>query len=192
VLPFVFLGAAVVLSLISRVLLLIAAINISVWWALGIFLPFGPTFFRLNYPEEARRSMWLRIAALPCFGAYLLMGPGQAMKAPKWRSLDAGPSSTHLVHYALEKPGASPQKNLTTPTPAPTPSLEERRAANAKELERLEKRAEELRLGKRDLLHSDKEGNRVYAIDLLEYNEALAKATAEKTALWVLPQPPPH
>lgn len=136
--------------------------------------------------------MWLRIAALPCFGAYLLMGLGQAMKAPEWRSFDAGPSSTNLVHYALEEPGTPTPRNLTAPTPAPTPSLEERRAANAKELERLQKRAEELRLRKRDLLHSDKEGNRVYAIDLLEYNEALAKATAEKTALRVLPQPQPH
>jgi hypothetical protein len=183
VLPFIFLGAAIVLSLVSRGLLLVAAINISVWWALGIFLPFGPTFFRLNYPEEARRSMWLRIAALPCFGAYLVMGPGQAMKAPKWHSLDAGPSSTNLVHYALEKPGTPPQKTLTTPTPAPTPSLEERRAANAEELIRLQKRAEELRLRKRDLLHSNTEGNRVYAIDLAEYNAALAKVTAEKNAL---------
>ena len=187
-LPFIFLGAAVILSLISRGLLLVAAINISVWWALGIFLPFGPTFFRLNYPEEAKRSMWLRIAALPCFGAYLLMGPGQAMKAPKWRSLDAGPSSAHLVHYALEKPATPPSKNLATPTPVPTPSLEERRAVSAQELESLQKRAEQLRLRKRDLLHSDKEGNRVYAIDLSEYNEALAKATAEKNALGLLPK----
>ena len=36
---------------------------------------------------------------------------------------------------------------------------------------------------KRDLLHSDSEGNRLYAIDLAAYNEALAKATAEKSAL---------
>ena len=34
----------------------------------------------------------------------------------------------------------------------------------------------------------DAEGNRVYTIDLLEYNEALAKATAEKNALRLLPR----
>ena len=33
------------------------------------------------------------------------------------------------------------------------------------------------KLRKRDLLHSDTEGNRIYAIDLASYAEALAKAT---------------
>jgi hypothetical protein len=42
---------------------------------------------------------------------------------------------------------------------------------------------EQLKLRKRDLLHSDIEGNRVYAVDLASYNDALAKATAEKNAL---------
>ncbi len=191
-LPFIFLGVAVVCALISRSLLFIAAINISVWWALGIFLPFGPMFFRVNYPEEARRSVWFRFATLPCFGAYLLMGQGPMLKAFKPHHLDAGPSSTHLVHYALEKPGTSLPKNSATPILAPTPSLDERHAANAMELKRLQSWAEELRLRKRDLLHGDTEGNRVYAIDLSEYNEALAKATAEKTALGVPPKSSPH
>jgi hypothetical protein len=192
VLPLVFLGLGIICALISRILLLIAAIDISVWWALGIFLPFGPSLFRMNYPEEARPSMWFRYATLPCFGAFLLMGPALSTKAPKWRSLDESSSSTHLVHYAVEKPATPPPKNSTTPTPAPTPSLEERRAANATELQRLQKQADALRLRKRDLLHSDKEGNRVYAIDLSDYNEALTKATAEKTALRLPPQPPLH
>ena len=51
------------------------------------------------------------------------------------------------------------------------------------ELDRLRGMEAELKLRKRDLLHSDTEGNRVYAIDLASYNEALAKATAEKNAL---------
>jgi hypothetical protein len=50
-------------------------------------------------------------------------------------------------------------------------------------LERLRGIEAELKLRKRDLLHSDSEGNRVYAIDLASYNEAFAKATAEKNAL---------
>ena len=62
-------------------------------------------------------------------------------------------------------------------------SLDERRLVNAIELERLRKAGEELRLRKRDLLHSDIEGNRVYVVDLALYNQALAKATAEKNAL---------
>jgi hypothetical protein len=61
--------------------------------------------------------------------------------------------------------------------------LEQRSAANAIELERLRGVESELKLRKRDLLHSDTEGNRVYAIDLASYNEALAKATTEKNVL---------
>ena len=82
----------------------------------------------------------------------------------------------------MEKPGTS-KKGAETPTPAPTPTLDRRRAANASELERLLGVEAELKLRKRDLLHSDSEGNRIYAIDLASYNEALAKATGEKNAL---------
>jgi len=63
----VFLGLAIVCALISRILLLIAAIDISAWWALGVFLPFGPLFFRLNYPEQARNSYLFRVATLMHF-----------------------------------------------------------------------------------------------------------------------------
>ena len=76
-----------------------------------------------------------------------------------------------------------PSKKTIAAAVAPTPTLNQRRAANATELERLRGLEEELRLRKRDLLHSDIEGNRVYAIDLASYNDALAKATAQKNAL---------
>jgi len=184
VLPLVFLGLGLVCALISRILLLIAAVRISVGWALGVFLPFGPMFFRLNYPEEAKPSMLFRFATLPCLGAYLVMGPGPSLSSLKRdHSEAAAPSlSSKLVHYAIEKP-ASAKKVPSAPTPQPTPSLDERRVANAKELERLRKEAESLRLRKRDLLHSDTEGNRIYVVDLALYNDALAKATAERNAL---------
>ena len=42
-----------------------------------------------------------------------------------------------------------------------------------------------MRLQKRDLLHSDAEGNLVYNIELAQYNAALEKANAEKNALAV-------
>jgi hypothetical protein len=61
--------------------------------------------------------------------------------------------------------------------------MAQRRAANAKELERLREVEEQLKLRKRDLLHSDTQGNRLYAIDLGSYDDALAKATSEKNAL---------
>ena len=98
---------------------------------------------------------------------------------PKMHPTAASPRlSKQTVGYAMEKPGAP--KN---PNAAPTPTLEQRRTANATELERLRGVEAELKLRKRDLLHSDSDGNRIYAIDLASYNEALAKATAEKNAL---------
>jgi hypothetical protein len=81
----------------------------------------------------------------------------------------------------MEKPVCSKKTNSVSA--APTPSVAQRRAASATELERLHGLEAELKLRKRDLLHSDTEGNRLYAIDLAAYNEALAKATAEKNAL---------
>jgi hypothetical protein len=177
VLPLVFLGLAVVCALISRILLFIAAIKISVWWALGVFLPFGPLFFRLSYPDEARSSMAFRLATLPCFGAYLVMGPGPMLNFKKQHPSKSAPHS--LYAYAMEKPAARPTKAST-----PVPDLEERRAANTQEFDCLHKWSETLRLRKRDLLRSDKEGNRLYDIDLAQYNAALAKATAERNALW--------
>ena len=179
----IFLGIAILCALISRILLLIAAINISVGWAFGVFLPFGPLFFRLNYPEEARSSYLFRVATLACVLGFVIARPGMSLSTYHPRSTASFPrQSTKTVGYAIEKPGTS-KKLTTTPTPAPTPTLEQRRVANTTELERLRGVEAELKLRKRDLLHSDTEGNRVYAIDLAAYNEALAKATAEKNAL---------
>jgi hypothetical protein len=177
----VFLGLAIVCALISRILLLIAAIDISVWWALGVFLPFGPLFFRLNYPEEARNSYLFRVATLLCVFGFVISQPRMTLHMPKIRPTKATPRlSKQPVGYAMEKPG---RKVAGTAMPAPIPTLADRRAANATELERLRGVEAELKLRKRDLLHSDTEGNRVYAIDLVSYNEALAKTTAEKNAL---------
>ena len=78
---------------------------------------------------------------------------------------------------------AVPSKKTNAVAAAPTPSLEQRRAANLTELERLRGVEAELKLRKRDLLHSDTEGNRMYTIDFAVYSDALAKATAEKNAL---------
>src|SRR5438132_12574455 len=72
----VFLGLAIVCALISRILLLIAAIDISAWRALGVFLPFGPLFFRLNYPEQARNSFLFRVATLLCIFGFVVMRLG--------------------------------------------------------------------------------------------------------------------
>ncbi len=179
----IFLGLAIVCALISRILLVTAAIKISGGWAFGVFLPFGPLFFRLNYPEEARNSYFFRVATLLCVFGFVIYQPRMTLHMPKIHPTATSPRlSNQTVGYAMEKPGTS-KKVSGTPTPAPTPTLAERRAANAIELERLHEIEAELKLRKRDLLHSDTEGNRSYAIDLASYNEALTKATAEKNAL---------
>ena len=72
---------------------------------------------------------------------------------------------------------------ISTPMPRLAPSFNERYAANARELEQLRVWGEQLRARKRDLLPNDAEGNRVYAIDFSMYNDALAKATAERDSL---------
>jgi hypothetical protein len=175
----VFLGLAILCALISRILLVTAALKISAGWAFGVFLPFGPLFFRLNYPEEARNSYIFRVATLACFFGFIIYEPRMTLHMPKIHPTATSPRpSKQTVGYALEKPGNSKKVNV-----APTPTLEQRRAANTTELDRLRGVEAELRLRKRDLLHSDTEGNRAYAIDLASYNEALAKATAEKNAL---------
>ena len=179
---FVFLGLAIVCALISRILLLIAAIDISAWWALGVFLPFGPLFFRLNYPEQARNSYIFRVATLVCIFGFVVMRPGLNFSPHgSHRTTLFAPQAKQAVGFATEKP--APSKKMNSAAPAPTPPLEKRRAVNAAELERLRGVEAELKLRKRDLLHSDAEGNRLYAIDLASYNDALVKASAEKNAL---------
>jgi uncharacterized protein YccT (UPF0319 family) len=83
-------------------------------------------------------------------------------------------ASAPANHYGLEK--------ITRTISAS--SLDERRVANAKELERLTAWSQALRLKKRDLLRSDVQGNIAYNAEVAEYNAALTKATAEKSAIW--------
>ena len=171
----IFLAIGLVCVLIGRILLIKAAFGVSVGWGLGIFLPFGPLLFRLSYPELAPLSRTFRLVALPCILAYFVLRPGPLStshfdKFFKHKPVPSAPAD----HYGLEKPHS----------PAPAPSLSERRAANAVEFERLKIWKEALRLKKRDLLHSDVAGNEVYTVELAQYNAALTKATSEKNALW--------
>lgn len=158
--------------LIGRILLIGAAFGVSVWWGLGIFLPFGPLLFRLSYPDLAPVSRTFRLVALPCILAYFVLPPASLSGSHfdqffKHKEVPSAPAN----HYGLEKIAIA------------APSLDERRAVNAKELERLTAWSEALRLKKRDLLHSDVQGNIAYNAEVAEYNAALAKATAEKNSL---------
>ena len=176
----IFLGVGLLLILIGRILLIGAAFGVSVWWGLGIFLPFGPLLFRLNYPDLAPLSRTFRLFALPCILAYFVLRPGPLSGSHYDRFFkDKDGPAAPANHYALEK----------TSKPAPTPSLEERRIANAKEMERLTGWAERLQAKKRDLLRSDVDGTKAFNAEVAEYNDALAKARAEQTAIWPqLPQ----
>ncbi len=177
----VFLGAGLLLTLIGRILLIGAAFGVSVWWGLGIFLPFGPLLFRMQYPDLAPMSRTFRLFALPCILAYFVLRPGPMSGSYgdqffKKADVPAAPAN----HYGTEKIakaiGAS--------------SLDQRRTANAKEMERLTAWAEQLHVRKRDLLRSDAEGNQAFNAEVAEYNAALAKATAERSAIWPQTQAP--
>ena len=125
----IFLGLAIVCALISRILLVTAAVKISTGWAFGVFLPFGPLFFRLNYPEEARNSYLFRVATLLCVFGFVISQPRMMLHLPKTHPTAASPRlSKQPVGCAMEKPGAS-KRAAGTPTPAPTPMLAERRAS---------------------------------------------------------------
>lgn len=170
----IFLGLGLLLMLIGRILLISAAFGVSVWWGLGIFLPFGPMLFRMNYPDLAPMSRTFRLFSLPCILAYFVLGPGTLTGSyrdqfSKHKQVPSGPAD----HYGLEKVSKPASANLI-----------ERRTANAKEIERLTGWAETLHVKQRDLLRSDVEGNKAFNAEVAEYNAALAKATAEQKTLW--------
>jgi hypothetical protein len=174
VVALVFLAIGLVCVLIGRILLIRAAFGVSVWWGLGIFLPFGPLLFRLSYPDLAPLSRTFRLVALPCILVYFVLRPGPLSGSNydrffKHKDVPSAPAN----HYGLEKVSKA----------IVAPSLEQRRAINATELERLTAWSQALRLKKRDLLHSDVEGNAAYNAEVLQYTAALTKATAEKNAL---------
>jgi hypothetical protein len=175
VVALIFLGIGLLCILIGRILLIRAAFGVSVGWGLGIFLPFGPLLFRLSYPDLAPLSKTFRLVALPCILAYFVLRSGPMSGSHfdqffKHKEVPSAPAN----HYGLEK----------VSKPIAPPTLEQRRAINATELERLAAWSQALRLKKRDLLHSDVQGNIAYDAELADYNAALAKATAEKNALW--------
>jgi hypothetical protein len=168
---------AVICAVISRVLLLMAALDISIWWALGVFFPFGPLLFRLSYPDAARSSYFFRVGTLACIFLYFVVVSGPLMGRPH-RS--AASQSQSGKGYAMEFISKIFRR---TPIKTKGPSLDERRTANEREFGRLNQWSDALRARKRDLLSSDVEGNHAYNIDLEEYQAALADATAEKQVL---------
>ena len=180
----IFLGIGLLCALIGRVMLMVAAFGVSIWWGLGVFLPFGPIFFRLSYPEESNPSRLFRLASLPCLFIYFLLSPGLGSSAYYRYKFKREQPPMQTVGYGME---ARPQKSNTSKSNAPNDvsqrSFTQRMQANAAEFERLHRWSEALHLRKRDLLHSDLEGNRAYTLEYARYNKALEAATAERNSL---------
>jgi hypothetical protein len=86
-------------ALASRVLLVIAAVKVSGWWAFGVVLPLGPLLFRLKYPDLARSSMLFRFATLSCLLLYLAFGPGLSYRDHFRQKAEKKPATEG---YALE------------------------------------------------------------------------------------------
>jgi hypothetical protein len=172
VVALVFLCIGLICALIGRILLIGAAFGVSVWWGLGVFLPFGPLLFRLSYPDLAASSRYFRLAVLPCVLGYVYLQPNAFSTIRRGEFLrSAQEPAAPANHYGTEK-------NRTRT------SLEQRRLDNNQEFRRLAEWSEALRLKKRDLLHSDVQGNIAYNAEVAQYNEALAKATTEKNAVF--------
>jgi hypothetical protein len=180
---FIFLGLGLLCAFIGRAMLMLAAFSVSVWWGLGVFLPFGPIVFRLSYPELANPSRWVRLAALPCLFMYFLLSPGlhsSAYYRHKIKGTRPPPASGYALEVNTQKPNTPESAASRT---APQLTIPQRMQANAAEFERLHSWSEALRLRKRDLLNSDAAGNRNYQLELVRYNQALQTATAEKNSL---------
>lgn len=157
--------------LIGRILLIGAAFSVSVWWGIGVFLPFGPLLFRLSYPTLAPTSRYFRLASLPCLLAYFVLQPNGVSELRRLEVLKSSKeAAAPTEHYAMQ--------SLAQPT------AEQRRDENQREFQRLNAWSQSLRLKKRDLLHSDVQGNVAYEAELGQYEAALAKATAEKKTLF--------
>jgi hypothetical protein len=185
--PLIFLGLALLCGLAARILLITAAFGISKKWGLGVFLPFGPMFFRIKFPDEARRARLFQLATLPCIFVYVMISPelipstrvALARIGPPGQEKYALVAGSHTFGFGGYASESAPKKQI---------SLTERCQANVAEFERLRVWSEKLRLRKRDLLNPDEAGALAYNRDASDYNAALDKANAEKFALAMLSQ----
>jgi hypothetical protein len=184
VLPLIFLVLGLLCSLASRALLVKAAFGISKKWGFGVFLPLGPLLFRFTFPDEARPARLVNLGTMLCVFIYILVSP-ELILSTRFGFVRQGPAGQG--RYAFVVGSRTLKLGGDSPASAPKPpTVEERRLANDQELERLSLWRENLRLRKRDLLHSDTEGALAYNREATEYNIALEKANAEKSTLGLL------
>ena len=185
--PVVFLLLAALCSLISRCLLIKAAWSVSARWGIGIFLPFGPYFFRRQFPEDVHRARMFQLAAIPLVFIYVLVSP-EMIPDTRVALIRVGPPGQEKLGLALGGHvfcggGATARQSTAAQPEPPSVSLDARRIAHEQEMTRLAEWSEALRIRRRDLLKSDVEGARAYDRDATAYNAALAKANEESIAL---------
>jgi hypothetical protein len=165
----------VICALIGRILLVGAAFSVSVWWGIGVLLPFGPLLFRLSHPDVAPTSRYFRLAVLPCLLGYFAFQPTGLANLRRLEILKSSKEAAAPTdHYAMQSMAEA--------------NIEQRLIANQREMDRLNAWSLQLRLKKRDLLHSDVKGNVAYQAELAQYEAALTKATAEKHSLFGSPK----
>src|SRR5438874_13420279 len=113
------------------------------------FSPFRPPIFPAQLSGAARNSYLFRVATLLCIFGFVVMRPGLNF-SPRGshRTTSFAPQAKQTVGYAMEKP--VPSKKTNPAATAPTLTLDQRRATNAKELEQLHGLDAELKLRKRD------------------------------------------
>jgi hypothetical protein len=181
--PLIFLGLALACGLTARILLVTSAFGISKKWGFGVFLPFGPMFFRIRYPDEVRRARMFQLATLPCIFIYVMVSP-ELIPSTRVAVARVGPPGHQK--YALIAGSHTFTFGGYASEPVSKKSLLERRQTNVDEFERLRVWSEKLRLRKRDLLNADEEGAIAYNRDASDYNAALDRANVEKFALTML------
>jgi hypothetical protein len=100
-----FLAAAVLCSVMGRILLVTAAFGVSTGWGLTVlFAPFGPLIFRMQHREKALSTRYWRMAVGPLLVAFFATG---------------GSIQSVRSSLGLDKP--APVAQASTPAPAGNP-----------------------------------------------------------------------
>lgn len=132
----IFLAAAILFSLLGRILLVGKALGVSRGWGITVlFAPFGPMFFRLKYEDLANPTRYWRMPIGPLmllfflsggsvFSVHALMavgGPGGATPFSVVAAL-LGHNVAPAAAPATPAPQVAPVVAQATPPPTATPS----------------------------------------------------------------------
>jgi len=141
--PVLLLAAALLCSLVGRILIVGSAFNISTGWGMAVlFAPLGPGFFRQKYEDICKPTQYWRMAvgplmllffvtggSLDSFQSLLEVGKPSAPSGNVISSLlgqkpavQATPAPAPVLAQATPEPKATPAVAKATPAPKATPS----------------------------------------------------------------------